>query len=204
MGTAPSPRLPALPRGGSWVPLRREHHPLVRGRAVVLRSGLRLCARRCDRADPRRVPRTRPAGPGGVLTRSLGGRRAAGYGRRLAPMIPVSSGGKVSPDAAPSASFTTTSWMPSVGCRVPNARTANPSRTPSNPPNATGPVERIGDPTVPGGAEDDAGLDPIGERAVRVIHLDGGRTPRDRRIRAPADGPARRRVDPAEAIVRGQ
>ena len=42
---------------------RGEHHPLVRGRALVLRPGLRLRAGRRDRADRGRVPRRRPGQP---------------------------------------------------------------------------------------------------------------------------------------------
>ena len=38
-------RLPAVPGRGPRLPRGREHHPLVRGRAVVLRPGLRLHAR---------------------------------------------------------------------------------------------------------------------------------------------------------------
>ena len=64
LGEAAAARVSAVPGRGPRLPRRREHHPQLRGRAVVLRPGLRLHAGRRDRADRGRVPGRAGVDPG--------------------------------------------------------------------------------------------------------------------------------------------
>src|SRR4029453_6528712 len=59
LGEAPAARLPAVSRRGPRLSGGREHRPQLRGGALVLRSDLRVCAGRRDRAGEGRVPRRR-------------------------------------------------------------------------------------------------------------------------------------------------
>ena len=77
-----------FPGRGSRLPLRGEHHPLLRGRAVVLRPGLRFRAGRPHRANRNRVPRRRDRAP----TRRFGGgasRVPRGQPERVTVALPL-------------------------------------------------------------------------------------------------------------------